>query len=114
LPTGYFRCSWTAAAPGVARCKKRTGGLEVNGVFTPGEFRGKGLADLAIGELVKNCGKDVLFMHSTLVLVRFYRKFGWKPVPGTGLPVTIKERLIFCFGEMEGCNAVLMRRQATL
>ena len=66
---------------GVARCKKHTDGLEVDGVFTLEEFRGKGLADLAVGELVKNCGKDVLFMHSTLVLVRFYKKFGWKTDP---------------------------------
>ena len=42
------------------------------------------------GEAVKNCGKDVLYMHSTLVLVRFFKKSGWKPIPGTGLPVTIK------------------------
>jgi hypothetical protein len=47
------------------------------------------------------------------VLVRFYRKFGWNPIPETELPVTIKERLIFCLGEMEGCNAVPMRREAT-
>ena len=98
---------------GVARCKRHVDGLEVDGVFTLEEFRGKGLADLAVGELVKNCGKDVLYMHSTLVLVKFYRKFGWKPIPETELPITIKERLIFCLGEMEGCNAVPMRREAT-
>jgi N-acetylglutamate synthase-like GNAT family acetyltransferase len=98
---------------GVARCKRHADGFEVDGVFVLEEYRGRHLADLVVGELVKACGHEVLFMHSTLALVNFYKKFGWRPIPETQLPPTIKERLIFCLGEMEGCNAVPMRREPT-
>ena len=94
-----------------ARCKRHKDGLEVDAVFVPEKNRGKGYAKLAVDALVAACGRnEVLFMHSTLVLVGFYRTFGFVPIPETELPVTIKERLIFCLGEMEGCNAVPMKR----
>ncbi len=94
-----------------ARCKRHKDGLEVDAVFVPEKYRGKGYAKLALDALVSTCGRDaVLFMHSTLVLVGFYRTFGFVPIPETELPPTIKERLIFCLGEMEGCNAVPMKR----
>ncbi len=95
---------------GVARCKRHRDGLEVNGVFVPEEHRGLGYAGLVMKELVKGCGHETLYMHSTLALVNFYRTFGFVPIPEGELPVTIKERLIFCLGEMEGCNARPMKR----
>ena len=95
---------------GVARCKRHTDGMEVDGVFVLEEYRGMGLARLAVQALVDTCGGEVLFMHSTLVLVVFYSTFGFVPIPEGALPVTIRERLIFCLGEMEGCNARPMRR----
>ncbi len=96
---------------GLARCKRHDDGLEVDAVFVPERYRGKGYAKHAVGALVEACGKnETLFMHSTLVLVGFYRTFGFVPIKETELPPTVKARLIFCLGELEGCNAVPMKR----
>ena len=95
---------------GVARCKRHKDGLEVDGVFVLEEHRGFGYAGLAIRELIKGCGQEVLYMHSTLPLVVFYQTFAFVPIPEDELPPTIKERLNFCFGDMEGCNARPMKR----
>lgn len=107
---GTFDDSGTLVA--VARCKRHADGLEVDAVFTPDEHRGKGYARYAVQALVDACGREDLYMHSTLALRYFYPSFGFSPIPETGLPPTIKERLIFCLGEMEGCNAVPMKRLA--
>jgi len=45
------------------------------------------------------------------VLIKFYRSFGWVPISEKEMPQTIRDRFIFCFGEMEGCNAVPMVRK---
>jgi N-acetylglutamate synthase-like GNAT family acetyltransferase len=97
----------------LARCKRHPDGLEVDAVFTPDEYRGKGYARHAVQALVDACGGETMYMHSTLALRRFYPQFGFAPIPETELPPTIKERLIFCLGEMEGCNAIPMRREAS-
>ncbi len=94
----------------VARCKRHPDGLEVDGVYTADEFRGRGLARNAVGALVAGCGREPLYMHATLVLVRFYTAFGFIPISEGELPQTIRERLVFCLGEMEACNARPMRR----
>ena len=54
-------------------CRNHTDDPGVDGVFTPGEA-GEGR------------GKDVLYMHSTLVLVRFYTKFGGNRFPRDRAP----------------------------
>jgi GNAT superfamily N-acetyltransferase len=95
---------------GMARCKRHPDGCDVDGVFVLEEHRGLGYAGLAMRELIKGCGHEVLYMHSTLALVGFYQTFGFVPIPEDELPPTIKERLIFCLGEMEGCNARPMKR----
>ncbi len=95
---------------GLARCKRHNDGLEVDGVFVPERYRGKGYAKHAVKALVDACGRETLFMHSTLVLVGFYKTFGFRPIPENELPPTIKARLVFCLGELEACNAVPMKR----
>ena len=82
----------------VARCRLHPDGHEVDGVFTLEEFRGH--------------GHEVLYMHSTLQLISFYKTFGFVPIPEDQLPKMIKDRFIFCFGEMAGCNVCPMRREA--
>ena len=94
----------------VARCKRHPDGLEVDGVYTADEFRGRGLARSVVGALVAGCGNGTLYMHSTLALVPFYATFGFIPISEDELPQTIRERLVFCLGEMEACNARPMRR----
>jgi N-acetylglutamate synthase-like GNAT family acetyltransferase len=95
----------------VARCKRHPDGIELDGVFTIDEYRGKGLARLVVNMAVKACGHETLYLHSTLDLIGFYRSFGFVTIPEDELPTSIKERLIFCFGEMYGCNAAPMRRE---
>ncbi|HVP95276.1 MAG TPA: GNAT family N-acetyltransferase [Methanoregulaceae archaeon] len=94
----------------VARCRRHKDGLEIDGVYTLEEYRGHGLARLVVQALVNACGHEMLFLHSTLDLIGFYRTFGFLPIPERDLPPTIKERLAFCLGEMTGCNACPMRR----
>ena len=94
----------------VARCRRHKDGLEVDGVYTLDQYRGKGLARLVVKALVNACGHETLFLHSTLDLVGFYRLFGFVPISERDLPPTIKERLAFCLGNMQGCNACPMKR----
>jgi GNAT superfamily N-acetyltransferase len=97
----------------VARCRLHPDGHEVDGVFTLEEFRGRGLARIVVQALIDACGHEVLYMHSTLQLISFYKTYGFVPIPEDQLPRMIRERFLFCFGEMAGCNVCPMRREAT-
>lgn len=97
----------------VARCRSHPDGLEVDGVFTPPEFRGCGYAKQVVAALVSACGGETLYMHSTLDLVGFYGTFGFVKIPESGLPTTIRERYAFAIGEMTGSNVQPMMRPAT-
>ncbi len=94
----------------VARCKRHPDGLEVDGVFTPEEFRRRGYARKAMEALVSACGDEVLYMHSTRELVSFYSTFGFRPISEKELPPKIRERYVFALGNMEGANVRPMRR----
>lgn len=94
----------------VARCRRHPDGLEVDGVYASEKHRGEGLARLVMEELLSIVGDRVLFLHSTLVLTRFYGSLGFVAIPEHELPPTIKERLAFCLGEMKGCGVAPMRR----
>jgi len=54
--------------------------------------------------LIDACGHEVLYMHSTLQLISFYKTFGFVPIPEDQLPQMIRDRFLFCFGEMAGCK----------
>jgi predicted GNAT family N-acyltransferase len=94
-----------------ARCTRHPDGLEMDCVFTLDEFRGHGYARDVVQALLDACGKETIYIHSTLVLIQFYKSFGWVPIGEKEMPKTIRDRFIFCFGEMEGCNAVPMVRK---
>ncbi len=97
----------------VARCRRHPDGLEVDAVFTLEDFRGRGYARGVMESLVSACGKEVMYMHSTLSLVAFYRQFGFEKIPEDALPSTIKARFDFAMGEMQGSNVQPMMRRAT-
>ncbi|HNI41324.1 MAG TPA: GNAT family N-acetyltransferase [Methanoregulaceae archaeon] len=97
----------------IARCKRHPDGLEVDGVFTLDDFRGRGYARDVMQPLVSACGNEILYMHSTLGLVEFYRQFGFEKIPEQNLPTTIKARFDFAMGEMQGSNVQPMMRRAT-
>jgi nucleotide-binding universal stress UspA family protein len=96
----------------VARCRRHPDGLEVDGVFTLDDFRGRGYARDVMDPLVASCGKEEMYMHSTIALVKFYGQYGFVPIHEDELPPTIKARFDFAMGEMQGSNVQPMRRRA--
>ncbi len=94
-----------------ARCTRHPDGLEMDCVFSSERFRGRGYARLAVQALIDACGKEQIFIHSTIILISFYKTFGFSPIPEDELPRSIKERFVFCFGEMMGCNVCPMVRK---
>lgn len=97
----------------VSRCKRHTDGIEVDGVFTWEEFRGKGYARMAMEALVSACGDNDLYMHATLPLVTFYKSLGFTPIPEKELPPTIRERYAWAIGDMGGSDVCPMKRIGT-
>jgi GNAT superfamily N-acetyltransferase len=93
-----------------ARCTRHTDGVEMDCVFSSEKYRGKGYARAAVMALLQACGSEQIFIHSTLVLIAFYKSLGFVPIPEDKLPGTIRERFLFCFGEMQGCNVCPMTR----
>lgn len=98
------------ALAATARCTRHPGGLEMDCVFTLDEYRGGGYAREAVERLLEECGTETIYIHSTLPLVGFYGKLGFVPIPEAKLPASIRERFVFCFGEMAGCNVAPMMR----
>jgi N-acetylglutamate synthase-like GNAT family acetyltransferase len=94
-----------------ARYTKHPDGVEMDCVFVSDTYRSKGYAREVVRELIRLCGQETIYIHSTLVLIRFYKTFGFTLIPEDQLPTTIRERFLFCFGEMEGCNICPMVRQ---
>ncbi|HOI57322.1 MULTISPECIES: GNAT family N-acetyltransferase [unclassified Methanoculleus] len=93
-----------------ARCTRHPGGLEMDCVFTLDEHRGHGYAKEVVQILLDECGSETIYIHSTLPLIEFYGKLGFVPIPEAQLPTSIKDRFLFCFGEMAGCNVAPMMR----
>ena len=85
-------------------------GVEMDCVFASEKYRGNGYARMAVEALLKACASEEIFIHSTLVLIPFYKKLGFVPIPEDKLPRTIRDRFLFCFGEMAGCNVCPMVR----
>ena len=98
------------ALAATARCTRHQVGLEMDCVFTLDEYRGSGYAKEAVQRLLEECGSETIYIHSTLPLIGFYGKLGFEPIPEARLPTSIRERFIFCFGEMAGCNVAPMMR----
>jgi N-acetylglutamate synthase-like GNAT family acetyltransferase len=94
-----------------ARYTRHPDGVEMDCVFVSETYRGKGYARDAVQELILQCGSESIYIHSTIVLIPFYRTFGFLPIPEDQLPRSIKERFLFCFGEMLGCNVCPMLRK---
>jgi predicted GNAT family N-acyltransferase len=89
---GVFENGQLAAT---ARFTRHPDGNEMDCVFTLDEYRGRGYARLAVQALVDSCGAEKIYIHSTLVLISFYKTFGWVPIPEDMLPQSIRDRFIF-------------------
>jgi len=64
-------------------------------VFTLDEYRGMGYARLAVQNLIDSCGAEKISIHSTLVLISFYKTFGWVLISEDMLPQSIRDGLSF-------------------
>jgi len=93
-----------------ARCRRHPDSLEVDAVYTPEEYRGKGYARRVVQELVDRCGKESLFMHAKLDLTGFYTSFGFVEIPELELPAGIRERFSFAHGNLRGADVCPMKR----
>jgi GNAT superfamily N-acetyltransferase len=96
---------------GSARIKRHPDGSEVDGVFVLDAYRRRGIARQLMDALLEEAGDQLLWMHSTLPLVPFYAQFGFFPVSEAVLPPTIRARMVFCFGNLEGCGVRPMLRE---
>ena len=95
-----------------ARCKRHSDGLEVDAVYTPDDYRGRGYARMVVKALVDACGNEPLYMHATLDLIRFYGTFGFTEIGEHELPRSIMERFSFANGDLDGANVQPMYRPA--
>lgn len=93
-----------------ARYTKHPDGNAMDCVFVAEKFRGNGYARHAVEALLAACGGETIYIHSILALIGFYKTFGFVAIPEGQLPKTIRDRFIFCFGEMEACNVCPMVR----
>ena len=93
-----------------ARCRRHPDGLEVDAVYTPEVYRGRGYARRVVRELVDTCGNEPLYMHATLDLIGFYQTFGFTEIPEQELPAGIRERFSFADGDLRGANVSPMKR----
>jgi GNAT superfamily N-acetyltransferase len=98
----------------LARCRRHTDGMDVDGIFTPAEYRRQGYSRLAVGALVEACHNDDLYMHAVRHLVGFYEKQGFVPIEEKALPSTIRERYVWAGGNLEGAEVQPMYRKAGL
>jgi len=98
----------------LARCRRHTDGMEVDGIFTPAEYRRNGYSRLAVSALVEACHNDDLFMHAVRELIPFYQSVGFEIIAERDLPQTIRERYVWAAGNLEGAEVQPMRRKAGL
>ncbi|MDD4127124.1 MAG: GNAT family N-acetyltransferase [Methanomicrobium sp.] len=97
----------------VARFKKHPDSYEVDGVFTPEEFRKKGYSHLAVSALVEACHNDDLYMYAVSELKDFYSRYGFEEILEKELPEGVGRRYAWAVGNMEGVGVVPMKRIST-
>jgi len=98
----------------LARCRRHPDGMDVDGIFTPAEYRLKGYSRQAVSALVEACHNDDLYMHAVRHLVPFYQSYGFEIIAERDLPPTIRERYIWAAGNLEGAEVQPMHRRAGL
>ena len=112
--TGSSRVLLAGRIVSLARCRRHPDGLEVDGVFTPEDCRGRGYARMAMNALVVACHNDDLYMYAVESLAGFYAEFGFVSIPERDLPPGVRERYTWAAGNMEGAEVRPMFRRAGL
>ena len=97
---------------GVARCSRHEDGLEVDAVYVLDEYRLRGFARSVMVLLIEECGRnETLYMHSKTELVTFYGSLGFRLIPESELPKSIRERFDFVMGDLDSIRVTPMRRE---
>lgn len=97
---------------GVARCSRHNDGLEVDAVYVLEEYRLRGFARSVMILLIEECGRnETLYMHSKTELVDFYGSLGFRLIPESELPKSIRERFDFVMGDLDSIHVTPMRRE---
>jgi nucleotide-binding universal stress UspA family protein/predicted GNAT family acetyltransferase len=94
----------------LARCRHHPDGYEVDAVFTPDRFRGRGYARKAFGALIEACHNEDLWMYAVRGLEEFYGEFGFERIPEQQLPSSVRTRYTWAAGDMEAAEVTPMRR----
>lgn len=94
----------------LARCRRHSDGYEVDGVFTPEDYRGRGYARLVVNALIEACHNDDLYMYAVSHLTEFYGQFGFIEISEKELPVGVRERYLWAVGNLDGVGVVPMIR----
>ena len=97
----------------LAMCRRHPDGCEVDALFTPARFRGRGYARRVVEGLVEACAGEDLFMYAVAGLEGFYAGFGFAPVHESDLPPTIRARYDWTVGDRRAARITPMRRRAT-
>ena len=85
-----------------ARYTRHPDGVEMDCVFVPESFRGKGYARFAVEELIRQCGSEPIYIHSTIALISFYKTFGFYPHPRRPAPPEYKGTVLILFWRNDG------------
>ncbi len=94
----------------LARCRRHPDGCEVDAVYTPEPYRGRGFSRQVMGALVEACYNEELTMYAVQHLKTFYSGFGFIPIPEGDLPASVRERYLWAAGNLEGAEVIPMRR----
>lgn len=97
----------------LAMCRRHPDGCEVDAVFTPTPFRGRGYARRVVAGLVDACQGEDLFMYAVTGLEPFYAVFGFAPISESDLPPTIRDRYDWTVGDRKAARITPMHRRAT-
>ncbi|UUX92615.1 GNAT family N-acetyltransferase [Methanoplanus endosymbiosus] len=97
----------------LARCRRHLDGYEVDGVYTPDDYRGRGYARLVVNALIEACHNDDLYMYSVSHLTEFYGQYGFYEISEKELPEGVRERYTWAVGNLGGVGVVPMIRTHT-
>lgn len=94
----------------LALCRRHPDGYEVDAVYTPETYRGRGFSRHVVGALIETCYNEELTMYAVQHLKKFYSEFGFVPIPEADLPASVRERYLWAAGNLEGAEVIPMRR----
>jgi N-acetylglutamate synthase-like GNAT family acetyltransferase len=96
----------------LAMCRRHPDGCELDALFTPARYRGRGYARRVVAGLVEACDGEDLFMYAVAGLEEFYAGFGFRPVHEAELPPSIRARYDWSVGDRSAARITPMRRRA--